>query len=86
MGAFTPDDGEQCLVGGGLDDLDQAVGAALGGGAGVVGVGGDQERFQRGGQQGGGFGVEQPVEGGHPVQQRGQGQVPAVELLLAVGQ
>ena len=85
-GRCPPTTGQQCVVGGGLDDLDQPVGAALSGGAGVVGVGRDQERFQGCGQQRGSLGVEEAVQGGHPVHQRGQGQVPAVELLAAVDQ
>ena len=66
------------------DDLGQSVGAALVCGAGVVGSGGDQERRQCCGKTGGCFGVEDAVDGVHPVEHRGEAEPAASEVFLGV--
>lgn len=86
MRPFPADDGQESVVGRGLHDLHQTVGPTLCCAAEVVGALGDEERIECGAEECGCLGVQQPVQRGHAVHQRGERHVATVELLLRVGQ
>ena len=85
MWSLATDEGQQPVVGGGAHDVGEPIGPPLCRRPEVLGTGRNQEGFEGGTKQRGRLGIEKSLDGSHPVQQRGERQVSALKLPLALG-
>ena len=84
--AFCGDLGKQAVVAGRPDDLDQPVGSTLCRTAKVLRAVGDEEGLECGAEQRRRLRVEEALDGGHAVEQRGEGEMPSLVLLLGLAE
>jgi hypothetical protein len=86
VGALAADPGQLAAVEHGLAELDEGVGAALGGGAGIVGSGRAGDGVESGAEGGAALGVESAVEVEDTIEGLAQVEVAALVLVAVVGE